>query len=408
MLLVLGGGLAWAMSFLDFQHPTTMVFVPIEALIVGVFSLFGCFCWNYFYQGYRVLNAAKPSPELHSWYPSVVLKVARGNLVAAPRTGAYVVIGVMVFGFGIAFTVAAFLPVVFRYLGVSLAIIGVLMALCGSRLSLNPKRKTYEYWRGVRPLARLRSGHFEDFSHLLLEATYHRGSDGGDSFYQWQIHLTWKNASLFPVLLASFDQRTADPSRLGEMSARELAECLSRALELPVQEKELSQTQPDAGGSVPPPMHQPVSLSAPASPREPLVITIPPVAGPDRPQAPPSTIKIFLTGGILILLTAFTLFHFFAGPQWSPIVRTAPAVPDTRIPVEAPTPLETIYAAIKVEDFRSDQTSYAARQIMTVQYKLANRSPNRLVIPVYPPSAPQRLVGTEQFWIERLEGDPVL
>jgi hypothetical protein len=67
--------------------------------------------------------------------------------------------------------------------------------------------------------------------------------------------------------------------------------------------------------------------------------------------------------------------------------------------------LETIYAAIKVEDFRSDQTSYAARQIMTVQYKLANRSPNRLVIPVYPPSAPQRLVGTEQFWIERLEGD---
>jgi hypothetical protein len=68
--------------------------------------------------------------------------------------------------------------------------------------------------------------------------------------------------------------------------------------------------------------------------------------------------------------------------------------------------LEPIYGALRVEGFRLERASYTSGEQVQIFYDLVNQSTNTLTIPLNTDhSTPWHLVGTEQYWIERLGAD---
>jgi hypothetical protein len=239
----------------------------------------------------RLEKGLEASPFLNQ-HPGGILQIQEGKLVDAVKPGDHLLASLLLIIMGAAAACLPYLqfddgtsiPGVWRWIGLVVVVAGVLEAMFSYRFVLDPQRKTYHYRCGILPFLRQHSGPFGDFTHLSLETVRTAEFEHNPAHEDWQIYLVWSNQRFKKTLLASVYQGLRDPSRVGERQARQLAECLSRAMGLPVREKALSQTQPDASGSVPPPLHRPASPSAPASPREPLVITIPPAASPDRPQ----------------------------------------------------------------------------------------------------------------------------
>lgn len=66
-------------------------------------------------------------------------------------------------------------------------------------------------------------------------------------------------------------------------------------------------------------------------------------------------------------------------------------------------PIETIYSALRLGDLQTDRPIYTSGDEVVLTYALINKSDNTLVVPLNTDfSQPYYLIGSEQYWIERL------